>query len=106
MIEQLIEELKKKKENQQVVVIDYVIEKLENIHLFFEVARTEVIQAIENMYDDEDYEDYKDKLDSLTDEDINRIAWKVEDYDVWDDLYYNAKNEISKEIGVGSDAEY
>ena len=73
--------------------IDYVLERLNNINVWFEVARNEVITAIEDIYNDELY-DYEEELTNLTDKDINRIAWKVEDYDVWEDVYENARGEI------------
>ena len=41
----------------------------------------------------------------LSDEDINRIAWKVQDYDVWGDLYDYARDDVYEEIGVYNEEE-
>lgn len=74
--------------------IDYVIKRLKNINVWFEVARSEVITAIEDIYNDELYNGYEDKLERISDEEINTIAWRVEDDDVWEDVYDYARNEI------------
>ena len=101
MLDKFIEELEeKKKNNQEVVVLDYVIEKLKGVNVWFEVARNEVITSIDDIYNDELYNGYQEELSKLSEEDINRIAWKVEDSDVWGDIYDMARNEIYDEIGV------
>lgn len=74
--------------------ISYVLERLNDINVWFEVARNEVITAIEDIYNDELYKGYEEELTNITNEEINRIAWKVEDYDVWEDVYETARNEI------------
>lgn len=76
------------------VDIDYVIERLKNINVWFEVARNEVITAIEDIYNDELYKGCEDKLEKISDEEINTIAWRVEDNNVWDDVYDYARQEI------------
>lgn len=80
--------------------IDYIVEKLDNINVWFEVARNEVITAIEDIYNDELYKGYEEELTNLSEEDINRIAWKVEDSNVWEDVYESARDEILEEIEV------
>lgn len=80
--------------------IDYIVEKLDNINVWFEVARNEVITAIEDIYNDELYKDYEEELTNLSEEDINRIAWKIEDYNVWEDVYESARDEVLEEIEV------
>lgn len=100
MLDKFIEELEEKRKKQDVVVIEYVLEKLKNIDVWFEVARNEVITSIDDIYNDELYNGYKEKLDKLSESDINRIAWKVYDEDVWEDVYDVAKDEIKSEIGV------
>lgn len=80
--------------------IDYIVEKLNNINVWFEVARNEVITAIEDIYNDELYKDYEEELTNLSEDDINRIAWKIEDYNVWEDVYESARNEVLEEIEV------
>lgn len=80
-----------------------IIGKLENIHLYYEVARAEVVNAIETLFDDEEYTDYQDKLENITEDTINTIAWKVEDSNVWEDVYNNAYDEVLEELGVGID---
>lgn len=101
MLDKFIEELEeKKKNNQEVVVLDYVIERLKEVNVWFEVARNEVKAAIEDVYNDELYNGYQKELDKLSEEDINTIAWRVEDSDVWGDVYDMARNEIYNEIGV------
>ena len=99
MIEEFIKELEEKKNNQEVVVIDYVLEKLKQINVYFEVVRYEVETAIEDVANDDLYRGYEDDLYKLSDEDINRIAWKVYDYDVWRDVYESARDEVIEEIG-------
>ena len=74
--------------------ISYVLERLNDINVWFEVARNEVITAIEDIYNDELYKGYEEELTNITNEEINRIAWKVEDYGVWEDVYETARNEI------------
>lgn len=80
--------------------IDYLVKELDKIDVWFEVARNEVITSIDDIYNDELYNDYKEKLGNLSESDINRIAWKVCDEDVWEDVYDVAKDEIKNEIGV------
>lgn len=80
--------------------IDYLVKELDKINVWFEVARNEVITSIDDIYNDELYNGYKEKLDKLSKSDINRIAWKVYDEDVWEDVYDVAKDEIKSEIGV------
>lgn len=106
MLDKFIEELEfnqnvnveKGLENR--VDIDYVIERLKGINVWFEVARNEVKAAIEDIYNDELYNGYQEELNKLSDEDINTIAWRVEDSYVWGDVYDMARNEIYDEIGV------
>ena len=74
--------------------ISYVLERLNDINVWCEVARNEVITAIEDIYNDELYKGYEEELTNITNEEINRIAWKVEDYGVWEDVYETARNEI------------
>lgn len=74
--------------------ISYVLERLDKINVWFEVARNEVITAVDDIYNDELYKGYEEELTNITEEEINRIAWKVEDYDVWEDVYDNARCEI------------
>lgn len=76
------------------VDISYVLERLNNINVWFEVAKNEVITAIEDIYNDELYKGYEEKLEKISDDEINTIAWRVEDYDVWNDVYDYARNEI------------
>ena len=85
------------------VDIDYILERLKNINFYFEVARYEVETAKEDILNDDLYKGYEDRLGKLSDEDINRIAWKVEDCDVWSDVYDTARNEVYNEIGVEDD---
>lgn len=80
--------------------IDYLVKELDKIDVWFEVARNEVKTAIEDIYNDELYNGYQEELGKLSESDINRIAWKVYDEDVWEDVYDVAKDEIKSEIGV------
>lgn len=103
-MDKFIEELKN---NQKInlekglenkVDISYVIERLESINVWFEVAKNEVITAIEDIYNDDLYKGYEEKLEKISDDEINTIAWRIEDYDVWDDVYDYARNEIIEKI--------
>lgn len=74
--------------------IDYIVEELEKINVWFEVARNETITALEDIYNDELYRGYEKELEKISQEDIDAIAWRVSDYDVWDDVYESARYEI------------
>lgn len=76
------------------VDISYVIERLNDINVWFEVAKNEVITAIEDIYNDELYKGYENKLERISDEEINEIAWRIEEDNVWDDVYDYARQEI------------
>ena len=79
--------------------IDYLVKELDKINVWYEVARNEVETAIDDIANDEYYSDEdKKKLDTLTDEDINRIAWKVYDENVWQDVYECAREEVVEEL--------
>lgn len=100
MLNEFIEELKN---NQKInlekglenkVDISYVLERLNNINVWFEVAKNEVITAIEDIYNDDLYKGYEEKLEKISDDEINTISWRVEDYDVWNDIYEHAREEI------------
>jgi hypothetical protein len=99
-MKELIEELEnnqkinKEKGLENKVDIDYILERLNNINVWFEVAKNEVITAIEDIYNDELYNGYQEKLEKISEEDINRLSWKIEDLNVWDDVYENSRDEI------------
>lgn len=76
------------------VDISYVIERLNDINVWFEVTKNEVITAIEDIYNDELYKGYENKLERISDEEINEIAWRIEEDNVWDDVYDYARQEI------------
>ena len=96
-----------KEQDKRLMAIKCLLEELKNTHVWFEVARYEVETVIDDIYNDSLYEDYKEKLGKITDEDINRIAWKVSDNEyTWEVLHDITKNELYDEIGVGSDDEY
>ena len=97
-MKELIEELEKKKENQQVVVIDWVLDKLKSINPYFEVARAEVECAIEDLCNDELWGMYDEQLTNMSNSDINTLAWRVEDMDIWDDIYEVARGIVLQEI--------
>lgn len=85
--------------------IDYLVKELDKINPYFEVARGEVLTSIEDLYNDDVY-DFKDKLDKLSDEDINRIAWKVYDeYDIWHDVYDIARGEVEEQAKLWEEEE-
>ena len=99
-MDELIKELEynqkvnKEKGLENRVDIDYILKRLKDINVWYEVARNEVITAIEDIYNDELYNGYQEKIEKISQEDINSIAWKVEDLDVWGDIYENARDEI------------
>lgn len=80
--------------------IDYLVKELDKINVWYEVARNEVETSIDDIANDEYYSDEeKKKLDTINDEDINRIAWKVYDNEfVWQDLYEFARDELVREL--------
>ena len=94
--------LKKGLENR--IDIDYVIERLEDIenkhNEYFEVCKSEIITAIEDLYNDELYSEYQDKIENIEQDDINTLSWKLYDYSNWDDIYENAREEILEKVGA------
>lgn len=79
--------------------VNYLLKELDKINVWYEVARNEVETSIDDIANDSYYSDEdKKKLDTLTNEDINRIAWKVYDYNVWEDVYQSAREEIIEEL--------
>ena len=84
--------------------IDYLVKELDKINPYFEVARGEVLTSIDDLYNDDVY-DFKDKLDKLSEEDINRIAWKVEDYDIFRDAYETARGEVEEQAKLWEEEE-
>lgn len=84
--------------------IDYLVKELDKINPYFEVARCEVLSAIDDLYNDDVY-DFKDKLDKLSEEDINRISWKVEDYDIFRDAYETAREEVEEQAHLWEEEE-
>lgn len=90
-----------KQQDNRLMAIKGLVEKLKNTHLWFEVARNEVETAIDDILNNENYAEYQQELDKLTDEDINRIAWSVcDDEYSWESVYDVAKSRIYDEIGV------
>ena len=88
-----------KEQDKKIMAIKCLLEELKNTHVWFEVARSEVETAIDDIYNDEYYSDEeKEKLDTLNTEDINRIAWKICDDVVWEDIYTSAREEIIEEL--------
>ena len=85
------------------VDIDYVIERLENIentrNEYFEVCKSEIITAIEDLYNDELYGEYQDKIENINESDINTLSWKLYDYADFSDIYQNAREEIIEMVG-------
>lgn len=79
--------------------IDYLVDKLNKINVYFEVVKYEVETAIEDVANDDLYRGYEEKLYKLSNEDINRIAWKVYDYDIWNDIYEFAREEVIEQVG-------
>ena len=100
----MIEELKNKIINDSSLEltpfqIDYLVKELDKINVWYEVARNEVETSIDDIANDEYYSDEeKKKIDTLTNEDINRIAWKVYDENVWEDVYQGAREEVVEEL--------
>lgn len=90
------------------VDIDYVIERLEdifenevNVSPYFKTSKSEIETAIEDIANDDLWmTDSKamEKLEHLTEEDINRLAWKVSDEDCWSDVYDCARDYVLEEI--------
>lgn len=80
--------------------LDKIIEELENINVYQEVCKAEIETAIDDIYNDELYSGYEEELSNLTDEDINRLAWKLNDMDIWEEIYSSARELIYEEINV------
>jgi len=83
--------------------IEEIKKKLDEVNVYWEVCKAEIETAIEDVYNDELYRGYQDKLHKITDEDIKRLAWKLEDYDIWSDIYEYARELVYEEINVSDD---
>lgn len=83
--------------------IDKIIEELKKVNPYYEVARAEILTAIDDIYNDELYSGYEEELSKLTDEDINRLAWKLNDMDIWEEIYSSAREIIYDELNVSDD---
>lgn len=111
MLDKLIEDLKNnieyfeyhnknltKEQDAKIDNIKESIKRLEEVNVYFEVCKCEVISAIEDIYNDELYAEYESKIEKIDDDTINTIAWKIEDDDVWHDIYEYARDEIIRKI--------
>lgn len=84
--------------------VETMIDEVDN-NVYFELCKTEVECAIEDLCNDDLWGKYEEQLTALSEEDINRIAWKVEDYDIWDDIYECARGEVLGEINEEEESE-
>ena len=88
-----------KEQESKIEDIKGIVDKLENINLYYEVARCEVECAMEDIMNDELYQSDKDTIEKISEEEINSMAWRVEDYcGVWDDVYEIARGEVLEVI--------
>ena len=87
-----------KEQEEKINNIKEIIDKIDNINDYFEVCKDEVISAIEDIYNDELYFEYQDKIEKIDNDTINTIAWKLEDYDIWGDIYEYAREEILEKV--------
>lgn len=102
-MEEFIEELKN---NQKIniekglenrVDIDYVIKRLENINVFYEVCKDETQNAIEDLCNDELYDYLHEDIANINEEETDDIARNVYDLEEsFHDIYENARCEILK----------
>ena len=77
------------------VDIDYVIERLKDINVFYEVCKAETQNAIEDLYNDELYDYIREEIENISEEETNDIARNVYDYEEsFHDIYKNARYEI------------
>lgn len=93
-MKELIEELKNLGDK---VDTKYVIEKLQHINPYFEVARCEVESAVDDLWGDDLWScigHNTETLENLTDKEINELAWHVEDEDIWNDIYEVARGYV------------
>lgn len=109
-MQEFIEELK---HNQKInyekglenrVNIDYVIERLEDIenkhNEYFEVCKSEIITAIEDLDNDELYGEYQEQIENINESDINTLSWKLYDNADFSEIYDNAREEILEKVGA------
>lgn len=103
-MKEFIEELK---HNQKVnyekglgnrIEISYVIERLEEIenkhNEYFEVCKSGIISAIEDLCNDELYSEYQEKIENIEQDDINTLSWKLYDYADFSEIYQDARDEV------------
>ena len=89
-----------REQDEKINNIKDLIEKLDNFHSYWQVCRDEITCALEDIMNDDLYGEYEDQLEKITEEDINRLAWKLEDMDIWDDIYTYAREMIFEEIEI------
>jgi hypothetical protein len=87
-----------KKQDYKIEELKDILEKINKINVWYEVCRCEVVTAIEDINNDGSYRDYQGELDKLNDKEINRIAWKVYDEDIWEEIYQSAREELIEEL--------
>jgi hypothetical protein len=101
MLDKFIEELEeKKKNNQEVVVLDYVIERLKEVNVYWDVCKCEITSALEDVCNDELWGQYEKELDIIKKSSLNYLTHKLYDYADFSDIYDCARSEIIEEIEV------
>ena len=92
--------INKEKGLENVVDIDYIIDRLKKIGIYEEFVKGEIDFVIENMINDEYLgEETKAKIMALNEEDINDILSEIEEDDnVWGQLNEDIEYFINKQL--------
>ena len=105
-MEELIKELEnnakinKEKGLENVVDIDYIIKRLNDISVYKEFIKNEIDFVIEYMIEDDFLdEETREKIEELSEEDINDILSEIEEDDnVWGQLNEDIEYFINKQL--------
>ena len=80
---------------ENIIDIGYILKRLNDINVYYEVCKAETQCAIEDLYNDELYDYIHEDIENISEEETNDIARIVYDYeDIFHDIYENARYEV------------
>lgn len=89
------QKINKEKGLENRVDIDYILKRLNDINVYYEVCKAQTECAIEDLYNDELYDYIHEDIEKISEEETNDIASIVyNDDESFHDMYENARCEI------------
>lgn len=89
------QKINKEKGLENRIDIDYILKRLNDINVYYEVCKAQTECAIEDLYNDELYDHIHENIENISEEETNDIARIVYDYeDIFNDIYENARYEV------------